>query len=99
MEALPIFEGCYTEKFIDMIFWSRLTRVNLFKDGNLSVGIKGMPGRYGIGAGHTRLRNMPRDNDWRYLIHLIGVEDAKLYIKYYGGVVQNPRPLFVKRPL
>jgi hypothetical protein len=85
IEALPIFAGCINEKFIDMIFWSRLTKVNLFNDGNLSVGIKGITGRFGIGAGHTRLRNMPQDNDWRILTQLIGVEDARLYMPYYGS--------------
>lgn len=84
MEALPIFERCYTERFIDMSFWTMLTRVNLFHDGNLSVGIKGMPGRYGIGSGHTRLRNMPRDADWNFLRSIIG-DDARFYERYYGG--------------
>jgi hypothetical protein len=95
MDALPIFEGCFREKFIDMIFWSRLTKVNLFNDGNLSIGIKGMPGRYGIGAGHTKLRNMPRDNNWQYLSFLIG-EDANLYSRYFGGGAQSSR-LFANR--
>jgi len=85
IDALPIFSGCINEKFIDMIFWSRLTKVNLFNDGNLSIGIKGIPGRYGIGAGHTRLRNMPQDQDWRILTQLIGMEDARLYMPYYGS--------------
>lgn len=84
-EVLPLFEKCYIQKFIDMNFWSMLTRVNLFNDNNLSVGIKGIPGRYGIGAGHTRLRNMPADNNWNYLRSIIGVEDAKIYERYYRG--------------
>lgn len=96
-EVLPIFESCYGQKFIDMNFWSRLTKVNLFNGANLSIGIKGMPGRYGIGAGHTRLRNMPRDNDLNFLIAKIGIEDANIYKGYYGSdsVVRNA--LFIKR--
>lgn len=96
INALPIFARCCSERFIDISFWTQLTNVNLFNDGNLSVGIKGMPGRYGIGAGHTRLRNMPKDNGWNLLTQLIGVEDAELYVKYYGG--SNIRPqLFTRR--
>jgi hypothetical protein len=98
MEALPIFQGCYGERFIDMNFWVQLTHVNLFNDGNISIGIKGIPGRYGIGAGHTRLRNMPRDNGWKYLTYLIGIEDVKLYTKYYGGGTQSSSALFQRNP-
>jgi hypothetical protein len=96
IEALPIFVKYLGEKFIDMIFWSHLTNVNLFNDSNLSIGIKGMPGRYGIGAGHTRLRHMPRDSDWHQLIRLIGIDDARLYYKYFAGD-NTQRALFQRR--
>jgi len=72
IETLPIFEKCYNQRFIDMSFWPKLTNVN-----------QGIPGRRGIGSGHTRLRNMPNDIDWNYLKSLIGEEDAGLYEGYY----------------
>jgi len=98
VSALQIFGRCCSEAFIDMSFWTQLTNVKLFNDNNLSIGIKGMPGRYGIGAGHTRLRNMPKDNEWHYLVSLIGIEDVKLYTRFYGG--SNIRPaLFQRRTL
>ena len=97
VDALDIFGHCCNEAYIDMSFWTRVTSVNLFNENNLSVGIKGMPGRYGIGAGHTRLRNMPRDNEWHYLISLIGMEDTKLYTRFYGGGNTRPSLLHGRR--
>lgn len=97
IEALPIFEDCLSQRFIDMSFWPRLSRVNLFNDDNLSIGIKGMPGRYGIGSGHARLRNMPQDHEWNYLTRLIGIEDARLYVGYYGGSCDIQHSFFTKR--
>lgn len=97
MEALLIFENCLNQRFIDMAFRPALSRVNLFNDGNLSIGIKGMPGRYGIGSGHTRLRNMPADNGLNYLISLIGNENAQLYAGYYGGSQIQRHSLFTRR--
>jgi len=96
IEALSIFERYIGEQFIDMMFWSHLTKVNLFNDNNLSIGIKGIPGRYGIGAGHTRLRHMPRDYDWRYLVKLIGMEDARLYYCFFNNRDERS-PLFQRR--
>jgi hypothetical protein len=96
MESLSKFEDCLNQKFIDMAFWTGLSRVNLFNDGNLSIGIKGMPGRYGIGSGHTRLRNMPSDYNWEYLTQLIGKEDAALYTRYFRGGSQQ-QSIFNKR--
>lgn len=99
MEALPIFISSLDQRFIDATFWTRLNRVNLFNEGNLSVGIKGQPGRYGIGAGHAKLRNMPADRDWNYLTKLIGIDDAKLYTRYYGGSSYPQHSFFDKRGL
>lgn len=50
-------------RFIDMQFWSKLQfiKTNLFKaEKVLSIGIKGLPGRPGIGMGHIQERiNIP----------------------------------------
>ena len=57
IEILPIFELSIKDnyRFIDIVFWKKLKhrKINLFEDVvNHSVGIKGMPGREGIGIGH-----------------------------------------------
>lgn len=56
---IPIFEKVLEEhpKFIDMHFWNLIQtmRINLFKaEKVLSVGIKGLSGRPGIGSGHIQ---------------------------------------------
>ncbi len=98
-EVIPTFRMCYESKFIDAQFFKlmRGKGVHLFRDGNLAIGIKGMPGRAGIGAGHTRLMNMKADFDLHYLTQLIGIENAKIYDRYYGGDRMQRQPLFSKR--
>jgi len=86
-EVVSIFRMCYEDKFIDSRFFQLLAGegVNLFHDINLAVGIKGLPGRGGIGAGHRKGGlNFRDDHQYKYLTNLIGV-DAQIYQKYYGG--------------
>ena len=85
--AVPLFRQCYMDKFIDAKFFRLLggSGVNLFFENHLAIGIKGIPGRAGIGAGHGRQMNMKLDIDMDYLKSLIGNEDAGLYSGYYGG--------------
>ena len=85
-EAVPIFQQCYMDKFIDSRFFQLLPvhRVNLFTANNLGIGIKGIGGRPGIGAGHHRNMLMYSDPNMTYLINQIG-EDAKIYERYYSG--------------
>lgn len=82
VDALPNLEKSYSDRFIDAALWNSLQNKNLFNEGNLSIGIKGMPGRYGIGAGHGNAGNMIEDKDFSYLKLIIGGEDAKLYERY-----------------
>ena len=62
-ELLPIFEMvCATRvRFIDMDFFrtllSQKKKINLFNNMDLAIGIKGLPGRPGIGMGHKRVNN------------------------------------------
>ena len=86
MDAVPIFRRCYMDKFIDAKFYQLLSGngVNLFSANNLGVGIKGIAGRPGIGAGHLRMTGMRPDPTLNFLTSIIG-EDAKLYERYYGG--------------
>jgi hypothetical protein len=92
IEAIPILEQAFTDKFIDMKFWTLIQNKNLFKDGNLSIGIKGLPGRFGIGIGHRKFAGWPYDTQLQTLTEWIGA-DAQLYAGFY----QNTRPLFHKR--
>jgi len=81
-ELIPLMLRCHKHKFIDAEFWKLATNKYLFKENDLAIGMKGMPGRAGIGAGHGRLMNMNPDNDMKHLKKLIG-GDAELYKKYY----------------
>lgn len=57
---LPIFKQAVktAEKFFDVELWQQAHRQGkscaMFTDVNLCIGIKGMPGRPGIGVGHSR---------------------------------------------
>ncbi len=91
VEAIPALEKAFTDKFIDMKFWTHVQNKNLFKADNYAIGMKGLPGRYGIGIGHRRFNGWPYDLNLQHLSSWIG-EDAKLYAGYYQS--DNPRPLF-----
>ena len=92
-EMIPLFESCFNERFIDLKFFEKLRKqefvkrreVGLFNENNLAIGIKGMPGRFGIGEGHTFLNNMLPDPNLVYLNQIIG-DDAKHYAGYYGNI-------------
>jgi hypothetical protein len=79
MDVIPVFRECLAEKFIDYVLFPRIESKNLFMAGNLAVGIKGQPGRAGIGAGHGWIRSMLDDSGLVKLRELIG-DDVKLYI-------------------
>lgn len=84
-DALPYMIKSYDNRFIDAEFWAKMPKdkILLFSADNLSVGIKGMPGRGGIGAGHKANKGWPTDRGLHYLTKLIGHEDTKLYAGYY----------------
>lgn len=103
-EMIPLFKTCYNERFIDFKFFEKLHsqlfvhrgEVGLFNEGNLAIGMKGMPGRAGIGAGHGKLMNMHPDERMTYLISQIQ-DDAKLYEGYYGDRSITQHALFTQR--
>lgn len=64
-------------KFIDLELW-RLHRDRHLFGGHRVVGIKGLPGRGGIGMGHSKNFNGTPDPDLRILREWIG-EDAEAY--------------------
>jgi hypothetical protein len=96
-DAIADFEKCYTNRFIDSAFFMYKTGVNLFRDDNLGVGIKGLPGRYGIGAGHNHAFALLPDPNLTYLKMLIGEENAILYSGYYRDNSKLRNNLFTKR--
>ena len=89
-DMIPLFATCYNERFIDFKFYEKLHaesyvrkgQVGFFNENNLAIGMKGMPGRGGIGAGHGRQMNMLLDQNMNYLTKLIQ-NDAQLYARYY----------------
>ncbi len=78
---------CYprTSAFVDARLWNHAKKNGLpnrlFQDKRLCVGIKGMPGRTGIGIGHRPpTHSYIHDPKWKKLKELIGEEDAQFYI-------------------
>ena len=86
INALSLFEDCLHHKWIDVEFWKmareRGKSVNLFINLQLAIGIKGMPGRSGIGTGHKLGNGFTgiKDADLSKLKEFMG-EDYKYYIQ------------------
>jgi hypothetical protein len=82
-EVLGIFQmACKTPRaFIDMHFFRlvKTRKVNLFNGKDLAVGIKGLPGRSGIGMGHRAEIRMTPDPEFVKLKELIG-DDYMYYL-------------------
>ena len=91
--AIPYLIKALPNKFIDCVFWALVPDRIMFQQGDLAIGIKGMPGRKGIGAGHERAMNMIPDFQLNWLKSKIG-NDATLYERYYGGDRVQQHPLF-----
>jgi hypothetical protein len=83
-EALKIFiKICSSKpkKFIDMELWKAYPKRHLFHSSKV-IGIKGMPGRGGIGVGHSIRASRGRalgDPEGKMLRSLIG-DDAEAYL-------------------
>ena len=92
IDAIPSLNESFSYKFIDCTLWSKITNKYLFYENDLAIGIKGMPGRAGIGAGHSRAMNMLPDPQMAYLRSKIQ-DDVNYYEKYYMGS-QPQRRLF-----
>jgi hypothetical protein len=67
-------------QFIDIELWKESINKLVFIDRVLSIGIKGMPGRPGIGMGHQRISTAIPDPDYRVLRGWIG-DDSVYYEK------------------
>jgi len=69
---LPLFNTLYGEKFIDYRLFELAQKKLLFDGEPLSIGIKGMAGRDGIGAGHNKNTLPNSDPLSRKLFELVG---------------------------
>jgi glycosyltransferase involved in cell wall biosynthesis len=81
---LPAFISCLGEKFIDFVFCAKIKSLNLFKEDFMAIGIKGLQGRGGIGAGHSGgmfQRSDTKDRHMNWLKNQIGA-DFELYAKW-----------------
>lgn len=67
-------------QFIDCSLWQVHPDKHIFS-GHRVVGMKGLPGRKGIGMGHDENFTGVRDNDAKLLIEWVGQEAATLYIE------------------
>ena len=97
-DAIPILEASYQDKFIDAKMWQQCPNKFLFFDGFLSLGMKGMPGRGGIGAGHRLAMAMSNDIGMKFLQKHIG-NDAKFYEGYYRDRGQSQHSRFAAKRL
>lgn len=73
------------EIYIDIVFWKLVQKErlnwNLFAGKNLCIGIKGMPGRPGIGVGHAPIGYVS-DPYYGKLTSLVGKEYTEIYKKF-----------------
>ncbi len=87
-DMIDLFKKSLQAKFIDMEFFNLLYKnkyekdINLFKGDDYAIGIKGMVGRRGIGAGHVMNLGGRNDSRLKYLTEKIG-NDASYYERYY----------------
>lgn len=69
--------------FVDGRLWTHVRengiKYALYGDERLSIGIKGLPGRKGIGIGHRPGGTYKRDANFKFLESLIGKKDAEFY--------------------
>lgn len=70
-------------KFIDIHFWRNFSGIKKLFDGNNVIGIKGLPGRGGIGSGHNRPLNNT-DTNGEVLNKWIGKDWADKYRSIYS---------------
>lgn len=72
--------------FIDCRLWNKssIKKKRIFVDKISSVGIKGLPGRAGIGSGHRPGKHshaFQSDTNWKVLKDWIGTDEANVYIQ------------------
>jgi hypothetical protein len=80
-----------TQPFIDLAMWKAFRGEGYLFPGGHQFGIKGLPGRPGIGAGHRlrRNRSAQTDEDMSVLRSWIG-DDANQYERFYDPDAKAP---------
>jgi hypothetical protein len=79
-----LFVSCQKDSaFVDARLWNKDVRKFIFQDKANCIGIKGMPGRPGIGMGH-RCKSFTKDKEWKTLENWIGKEDTEYYKTVYA---------------
>ena len=82
------------EKFVDIKFWKQVRAIgNVWRDGDRYdgaagaqyLGIKGMPGRFGIGFGHKAMPQYKQDEGLDVLRRWIRPQDVAAYIEIGEG--------------
>jgi hypothetical protein len=87
--ALDVFRGIVSagaRKFIDLVLWREFTGRKVLLEGHRVVGIKGMPGRAGIGIGHGRTFGGTHDPEGEILASWIGHHRARAVLEAAKGV-------------
>lgn len=93
MRTIELLRSVKSHKFIDGAFWKIVQNKKLFHENDLAIGIKGLPGRGGIGAGHSdSYYGMISDVDMRFLKNHIGEADARIYENLYKIPTTFRRP-------
>lgn len=84
---IPVFDRAVNsgEMFVDIKLWSMAIvnkhRTLNFHGPKLCIGMKGLPGRTGIGFGHTNTHEFVKDTQYLKIKELLGA-DADPYIKW-----------------
>ena len=90
-DLLPLLKTICEESspnFIDVRLWERCPGRRAFHSSRRSVGMKGLPGRAGIGIGHRPEQGgeWESDPDLHVLAEWVGPEDAKLYAERFKAL-------------
>ena len=67
--------------FVDARLWNKDCKKFVSQAACHCVGIKGIPGRLGIGMGH-RCKSFTLDKEWKILEKWIGIDDAAYYRQF-----------------
>lgn len=99
-ELLPMYKAALHsgQLFFDIILWQKCIEKRLpmavLSNTNLSIGMKGMPGRMGIGSSHREKKDYLLDPGHGKLKEWLG-EAHKNYLPYFKGVknaIDQKRP-------
>ncbi len=84
-KLLPnLYQALLTQNpFIDRRLWAKKCKKFIWEDIAHCVGIKGLPGRNGIGVGHRPGNLFKQDNNFEELERWIGTEDSLWYKGIY----------------